>query len=91
MFGYEENETKETKPLEKVQLKHLIIAFIILGVGCLVASFIFLIEIFCGKKGQQSSSRENQNFEVSHKSDQYNKTHVLDAALVKTNKDNKNA
>ena len=72
MFSSDENEKEESKPLEKVQLKHLIIALIILGVGCLVAFVVFLIEMFCGKKVQEThrgNSRENQNMEVSHTSD----------------------
>ena len=60
MFSSDENEKEESKPLEKVQLKHLIIAFIILGVGCLVAFVVFLIEMFCGKKGTRNTSGQQQ-------------------------------
>ena len=45
MFGPDEKEKKESKPLEKIQLKHLIIAFLILGVGCFVALIVFMIEM----------------------------------------------
>ena len=45
MFPADEKEMKESKPLEKIQLKHLIIAFLILGVGCFVALGVFLIEM----------------------------------------------
>ena len=72
MFNTDYKEKKESTPLEKVQLKHLIIAFVILGVGCLVALFVFLIEMSCGTKvqeGQQGGNSENQNAEVSHLSD----------------------
>jgi hypothetical protein len=54
MLNTYEKEKKESKPLEKVQLKHLIIAFIILGVGCFVALVAFLIEI----KGRQNEAQQ---------------------------------
>ena len=44
MFKEVEKEKKESKPLEKIQMKHLIIAFLILGVGCFAAFVVFLIE-----------------------------------------------
>ena len=72
MFEKYYKEKKESEPLEKIQLKHLIIAFIILGVGCLVALFVFMIEMSCGTKvqeGQQGGNSENQNIEVSHLND----------------------
>ena len=72
MFGQDFREKTESKPLEKVQMKHLIIAFLIFGVGCLVALFVFIFEMFCGKKvqeAQQGSNSENQNNEVSHTSE----------------------
>ena len=72
MFGQDFREKTESKPLEKVQMKHLIIAFLIFGVGCLVALFVFLIEMSCGTKvqeGQQGGNSENQNIEVPHLSD----------------------
>ena len=50
MFGKDEKEIKESRPLEKIQLKHLIIAFLILGVGWFVALVVFLLEMICGKK-----------------------------------------
>ena len=65
-------ENKEPGPLEKIHLKHLIIPFIILGVGCFVALFVFLFEMYYGKKvqeAQQRSDSENQNMDVSHTSD----------------------
>ena len=68
MFYKDEKEKKESKPLEKIQLKHLIIAFIILGVGCSLALIVFLIEMI-GKKqvneGQQANDGENRNMESS--------------------------
>ena len=54
MFDTDEEEKKVTKPLEKVQLKHLIIAFVILGVGCFVAFLVFLLEMISGKKVQKA-------------------------------------
>ena len=72
IFGKDYKEQKVSKPLEKIQLKHLIIAFLILGVGCVVALLVFMIEMNRGTKvqeGEQGSSRENQNTEVSHRSD----------------------
>jgi hypothetical protein len=50
MFYTEEKEMKESKPIEKIQLNHLILAFLILGVGWFVACVAFLIEM----KGRQS-------------------------------------
>ena len=68
MFYTDEKEKKESKPLEKIQLKHLILAFIILGVGCFLALIVFLIEMI-GKKqvheGQQANDGENPNMESS--------------------------
>ena len=62
MFGADEKEKKESKPLEKVQMKHLIIAFIILGVGWCVALTVFLIEM-TGRKNEarQANDSNNQN------------------------------
>ena len=61
LYTYEK-EKKESKPLEKVQLKHLIIAYIILGVGWFVALVAFLIEM-TGRKNevQQANDSNNQN------------------------------
>ena len=50
MFTPDEKEKKESKPLEKIQLKHLIIAFLILGVGCFVALIVFMIEMIGNKR-----------------------------------------
>ena len=72
MFYTYGKENKEPGPLEKIHLKHLIIPFIILGVGCFVALVVFLFEMYCGKKvqvAQQGSDSENQNMEVAHTSD----------------------
>ena len=72
MFNTDYKEKKESTPLEKVHLKHLIIAFVILGVGCLVALLVFMIEMSCGTKiqeGHQGGNSGNQNMEVSHLSD----------------------
>ena len=63
-----EKEKKESKPLEKIQLKHLILAFIILGVGCSLALIVFLIEMIGKKKVhevQQANDGENQDMESS--------------------------
>ena len=62
MFPADEKEMKESKPLEKIQLKHLIIAFLILGVGCFVALGVFLIEM-TGRKNEvrQANDSNNQN------------------------------
>jgi hypothetical protein len=54
MFETNEDDKKESKPLEKVQMKHLIIAFFILGVGCFDAFVVFLLERFGGKKVQEA-------------------------------------
>ena len=53
MFGPDEKEKKESKPLEKIQLKHLIIAFLILGVGCFVALIVFMIEMIGNKRSMK--------------------------------------
>ena len=54
MFKAIEIEKKESKPLDKVQLKHLIIAFLILGVGCFFAFLVFLLEMVSKKKVQEA-------------------------------------
>ena len=46
MFEKDEKEMKESRPLEKIQLKHLVIAFLILGVGCFLSLVVFLLELF---------------------------------------------
>jgi hypothetical protein len=62
MFLADEKEKKESKPLEKVQLKHLIIPFLILGVGLFVALVVFLIEMKGRKnEAQQAYDSNNQN------------------------------
>ena len=53
MFGHDFKEKKESKPHEKVQLKHLIIAFLILGVGCFVALIVFMIEMIGQKRSMK--------------------------------------
>jgi uncharacterized membrane protein len=66
MFETDEKEKAESKPLEKIQLKHLIIAFLILGIGCFVALIVFVLEMI-GKgkvhEAQQTNKRENLNIE----------------------------
>ena len=62
MFSTDEEEKKESKPLEKVQLKHLIIAFLILGVGWFVALVVFLLEMNGRRnvqEAEQGSETEN--------------------------------
>ena len=54
MFDTFGKEKKESEPLEKIQLKHLIIAFIILGVGCFLALLVFFIEMIGKKKVQEA-------------------------------------
>ena len=47
-------------------MKHLIIAFLILGIGCFVALIVFVLEMIGKKKvheAQQASKRENKNME----------------------------
>ena len=56
MFGKDEKEMKESRPLEKIQLKHLVIAFLILGVGCFLSLVVFLLEMIWGGKGTCSAA-----------------------------------
>ena len=56
MFKTGQKEKKESEPLDKIQLKHLIIAFLILGVGWFVALIVFLCEIKGKKKGAKSKA-----------------------------------
>ena len=68
MFYKAKKEMEESKPLEKIQLKHLIIAFVILGVGCSLALVIFVWEIIWGEKVHKvlkSNNGENQNMNSS--------------------------
>ena len=70
-FSKDEKEKEESEPLQKIQLTHLIIAYLILGVGCFLALIVFFIEMI-GKKqvheAQQANDRGNQNMEIlSHK------------------------
>ena len=53
MFREYPKDKAESEPLEKIKLKHLIIPFFILGVGCFVSLVVFLLEMFCGGKGHQ--------------------------------------
>ena len=66
----DEKENKESKPLEKIQMKHLIIAFLILGMGCFVALKVFLLEMIGRTKRnevEQANDSETQNVEsLSH-------------------------
>ena len=70
MFYTDEKENKEFKPLEKIQMKHLIIAFLILGMGCFVALIVFLLEMIGRTKRnevEQANDSETQNMEsLSH-------------------------
>ena len=70
MFYTDEKENKESKPLEKIQMKHLIIAFLILGMGCFVALIVFLLEMIGRTKRnevEQANDSETQNMEsLSH-------------------------
>ena len=64
MFEPDEKEKKESEPLEKIQMKHLIIAFLILGGGCFAALVVFLLEMISGgtlNDVQQANNRGNQN------------------------------
>ena len=53
MFYTDKIENKESKALEKIQMIHLIIAYLILGVGWLVAMLVFMLEMYLGKKVQE--------------------------------------
>ena len=53
---------RRMKPLEKIKLKHLTIAFTILGVGCFFALVVFLFEMIGRTKVhnlQQANDSEN--------------------------------
>ena len=50
IFVKNAKENQENPALEKIQLKHLIIAFTIIGSGCLVALVVLLLEICWGRK-----------------------------------------
>ena len=71
MFTTDEKEKKESEPLEKIQMKHLIIAFLILGMGCFVALIVFLLEMIGRTKRnevEQANDSETQNMEsLSHR------------------------
>ena len=60
MFWADEKEKKESEPLEKIQRKHLIIAFLILGVGWFVALVVFLIEM-TGRKNEARQAYDSNN------------------------------
>ena len=67
-YPAEKDIKKEVEPLEKIQLEHLIIAYLILGVGCFVSLIVFLFEMYSKKKVQQLqqlNESENQNMEIS--------------------------
>ena len=70
MFYPDEKEKKESELLEKIQMKHLIIAFLILGMGCFVALIVFLLEMIGRTKRnevEQANDSETQNMEsLSH-------------------------
>ena len=50
----------ESKPLEKIQLKHLIIAFLILCVGCFVAFIVFIVELKGNKSMHKTAKGQQQ-------------------------------
>ena len=63
MFHQIEKDEKESKPLEKIQLKHLIIAFLILVVGWFVALGVFFCELIAETnfpKTEKAYNRETQ-------------------------------
>ena len=60
MFYPSQKENKESKPLEKTQLKHVILPFVILGVGCFVALIVFFLEFIVQKEAQEQQ-QENDN------------------------------
>ena len=61
MFHTDEKEKKESKPLEKVEMKHLIIAFLILGVGWFIALAVFLIEMKARKNANEAQQSNNSD------------------------------
>ena len=61
MFYTDEKEKKESKPLEKVQMKHLIIAFLILGVGWFIALAVFLIEMKARRNVNEAQQSNNSD------------------------------
>ena len=62
MFTKYSKEKKESKPLEKIQMKHLILAFLVLGVGCFVALLIFLTEMIAKKTNKKNSRKTTAKF-----------------------------
>ena len=64
MFYGGQTVPEDPEPLEKIHLNHLILPFIILGVGCSVALVVFVLEIIWKRKGHQArkaNTGENQN------------------------------
>jgi hypothetical protein len=55
MFYPDKKETEESEPLEKIQMKNLIIAFLILGFGCFAAFVVFLLEMIRGERQMMCS------------------------------------
>ena len=53
MFSINEEEIKDSGPIEKIQLKHLIIAFLVLGAGCFIALVVFMFEMIWGGKVEE--------------------------------------
>ena len=67
IFVPDDKGMKESEPIEKIQLKHLILAFLILGMGCFVSLIVFLFEMISKKKvqkQQQLNNSENQDMEI---------------------------
>ena len=82
MFYAYPKEKPESQTLEKIQLKHLILAFLILGVGCFVASLVFLLEMIYGEKGDEAKkalTSEKKDQELHQLTRMDKKTHEHNA------------
>ena len=68
MFGEWSKYKPESEPLDKINLEHSIIPFLILGAGCFVALIVFLLEIIFGEKrhqAQQAITNEKEKMYVN--------------------------
>ena len=57
---YTEGRTvQEDEPLEKIKIEHLMIPFVILGVGTIISLFVFFGELYVGKLKTSKLAVEN--------------------------------
>ena len=68
MFFDKGRTVPEDEPLEKIQIEHVMIPFVILGVGTIISLFVFFGELYVGKFETSKLAVQN-NAAVSENTD----------------------